>query len=87
MVLVCTAVFSVLSSVSIISPRGLLLMRRSRMFCQRGSNFDNFLCKLMRGPLNAGHYQPASETPHDGPTLNAGLVAFWFFARHLDQYC
>ena len=43
-------------------------MRGSRKFCRRGTNFDRFFLKLMRGgrvqiPLKAGHHRPASETP------------------------
>ena len=43
-------------------------MRGSRMFCQRGSSFDNvFFFSLIRGriqkPLLAGHQRSASETP------------------------
>ena len=57
---------------------GTAIIRESRKFCQRGSNSDNFI--LMRGnriqiALKAGHHRPASET------LNAGLVALWFFNR------
>ena len=63
----------------------------SRKFLSEGSNFDNvFFFSLMRGgriqiSLLVGHQWPASETPFkwrftggadDGPTLNAGLVAF-----------
>ena len=52
-------------------------MHESREFCQRGSNFDNFFFKLMRGgriqvPLKAGHHCTASETP-----LNGVLQACW----------
>ena len=44
------------------------VMRGSRKFYQRGSNFDNVFFSLMRGgriqiPLLAGHQHPASETP------------------------
>ena len=49
-------------------------MRRSRKFCQRGPDFDNFFLFIFffswcqRGgriqiPLKAGHHQHASETP------------------------
>ena len=52
------------------------------------SNCDTFFFKLTRGekiqiPLKAGHYRPSKMTflwrADDGPTLNAGLVTFWFF--------
>ena len=57
-----------------------------RYFCQRGSNTDNIF-KLIRGERN----QIPPQIPlkaiemafhwhaDDGPTLNAGLVALWFF--------
>ena len=52
-------------------------MRGSRQFCQRGSNYDNFLLLLLffvhkgrRGErflyhYNACHHPPTSETPLD----------------------
>ena len=61
-------------------------MRRSRKFCQRGSNFDNFLVtegrkdpNTISGPSTA-HQRNAIEMAlrwraDDGLTLNAGLVA------------
>ena len=65
-------------------------MRRSRKFCQE-SNCDNVFFSWwgvgeFKIPLWADHHRPASETlmafrwrADDGLTLNAGLVALWFF--------
>ena len=55
-----------------------LLIRGSRRFFQKGSNF--FLVnEWIQIPLKSGHHRPTSETPSGGPmmalTLNAGLVA------------
>ena len=62
-------------------------MRRSRKFCQRGSNFDFFLFDEGRkdpnttisGPSMAGQRNAVQIAfrwqADDGPTLNAGLVA------------
>ena len=46
-------------------------MRGSRRFCQRGSNFEDFLLVEGREQLKVGLHRPAD----DGPTLNSGLVA------------
>ena len=66
-------------------------MREPRKFCQRGSNSDKFLfyhlVKLDPNTTKMGHHRSTSKTPFkwwadewdDGPTLNAGLVALWFF--------
>ena len=67
-------------------------MQRSRKFYQRGSNYDvfwNFLFDEGREhpntvTLKAGQQWPASITlfrwrANDGPSLNAGLVALYFF--------
>ena len=62
----------------------LVTMRRSRKFCRRGSKFDNvFLVDggmgdrgskyRLSGPSSARQRNAISD---DGPTLNAGLVAF-----------
>ena len=43
------------------------VMRGSRKFCQRGSNYDFFLSLTGGGRINvsllASHHRPASETP------------------------
>ena len=57
-------------------------MRWSRKFVRGGPTLTTFF-SLMRGgrlkiPLLAGHHRPASETPFNVPTLNAGLEALWF---------
>ena len=67
-------------------------MRGSRKFCQRGSNFDKvFLVDKEREDPNTTFSWPSSARKRnailmaflcrasDGPTLNAGLVALWFF--------
>ena len=64
-------------------------MRGTRKFCQRGSNFNRFFWLFLvnerrddpnttiSGTLRA-HQR---NTIYDGPTLNSGLVALWFFRR------
>ena len=68
-------------------------MRESRKFCQRGSNFDNIFFLVNEGRGSKYHYKRAIIGPpafrwraDDGPTLNAGFVAFWFLGDS-DHYC
>ena len=55
------------------------LMRGSRKFCQRGSNFDNFFSRWGEWGSKY-HYKRViiGWRADDGPTLNAGLVALRF---------
>ena len=50
-------------------------MRGSRKFCQRGSKFDFFFFKLMRGYIGPPVKMAFRWCADDGPTLNAALVA------------
>ena len=67
----------------IIQSRHLGVMRGSRKFCQRGSNFDTFLfCifSLMRGgriqiSLLTGHEWPTSEMPFKWHFAGGPLMA------------
>ena len=70
-------------------------MPRSRKFCQRGSNFDKFFFTLLVYERWADPNTTISRSSSarqwntiwmvfrwwadDGPTLNAGSVALWFF--------
>ena len=59
-------------------------MRGSRNFCQRGSNSVKIFVswwgrERIQIPLKAGHQWAFRWRTHDGPTLNAVMVAFWFF--------
>ena len=69
-------------------------MRGSRKFCQSGSNFGNFFLSWWGEEGSNYHYNRAIIGPpakrnlnafrwraHDGPTLNTGLKALWFFRR------
>ena len=53
--------------------------RNQKVFSERGpilSFLGVFLVdEGIQIPLKVGHYRPASKMPHDGPTLNVGLVA------------
>ena len=58
-------------------------MRKSRKFCQRGSNFDNvFFFSVDEGkggskyqPFSACHYWPASERPFKWPFAGGPIMA------------
>ena len=65
-------------------------MSRSSKFCQRVSNFDNVFLEgrvdpktTISGPSSAQQQNASSMTfrwrADGGPTLNAGLVALWFY--------
>ena len=68
--------------------RNIVSMRGSRKFCQKGVQFWQrlfFYLFWMRGEriqiaLKAGQHQRHFRwSAKNGPTLNAGLVALWFF--------
>ena len=63
-----------------------IIMRESSKFCQRGSNFDNVFFSWWEEGGPKYHYKRTILGPpakrlraDDGPTLNAGLVALYFF--------
>ena len=72
-------------------------LRRSRKFCQRGSKNDSFFVVFLvdegiedpnttvNGPSSARQWNTIHMAfpwwADEGPTLNAGLVALWFFSR------
>ena len=55
----------------------VFIIRGSRKFFQRESNFDNvfFLDEGIRIPLKAGHHRPASETPFQWRFADVPMMA------------
>ena len=65
----------ILSQISVKAQTSLHILRGSRKFCQRGSDFENVFFFFFFFLVDEGR----DCRTNDGQTFNAGLVTLWFF--------